>query len=81
MFELSDLKQTKVYQQALEEGRQQGRQEAKIESLLESVPQFLELGLTVEQIANVFALDVEVVQKKANQHLDNGNENLRKFTH
>jgi predicted transposase/invertase (TIGR01784 family) len=75
MFELSDLKQTKVYQQALEEGRQQGLQEGKIEGKLECVPRFLELGLTVEQIAKVFALDVEVVQKKANQHLDNGNEN------
>jgi predicted transposase YdaD len=97
MFELSDLKQTKVYQQALEEGRQQGlqqgllegrqqgllesrlegrqqgRQEAKIEGKLECVPRFLELGLTVEQIAKVFALDVEIVQKKANQHLDNEN--------
>jgi predicted transposase/invertase (TIGR01784 family) len=73
MFELSDLKQTKVYQQALEEGRQQARQEAKIEGKLESVPRLLELGLTVEQIAKVFALDVEVVQKRANQHLDNEN--------
>jgi len=73
MFELSDLKQTKVYQQALEEGRQQARQEAKIEGKLECVPRLLELGLTVEQIAKVFALDVEIVQKKANQHLDNEN--------
>ncbi|MEY3868706.1 MAG: hypothetical protein RLZZ338_2597 [Cyanobacteriota bacterium] len=77
MFELSDLKQTKVYQQALEEGRQQGRQqarqEAKTEGKLESVPGLLAIGLTVEQIAKVFALDVEVVQKRANQHLDNGN--------
>jgi predicted transposase/invertase (TIGR01784 family) len=73
MFELSDLKQTKVYQQGLEEGRQQARQEAKIEGKLECVPRLLAMGLTVEQIAKAFALDVEVVQKKANQHLDNGN--------
>jgi predicted transposase/invertase (TIGR01784 family) len=73
MFGLSELKQTKVYQQGLEEGRQEGRQEGKIELQLESIPRLLALGLTVEQIANAFALDVEVVQKMANQPSDNGN--------
>lgn len=29
MFQLSDLKQTRVYQEALQEGRQEGRQEGK----------------------------------------------------
>jgi predicted transposase/invertase (TIGR01784 family) len=69
MFGLSELKQTKVYQQALEAGRQEG----KIEGKLESVPGLLAMGLTVEQIAKALALDVEVVQKMANQPSDNGN--------
>ncbi len=57
MFSLSDLKQTKVYQEALEEGRQEGRQEGK----LESVPQLLALGLSVQQIAKALGLEVAQV--------------------
>ncbi len=53
MFALSDLKQTRVYQEGKEEGK------------LESVPGFLALGLTVEQIATALGLDVEVVQQAA----------------
>lgn len=33
MFGLSELKQTKIYQEALEEGREEGRQEAKLETV------------------------------------------------
>ena len=49
MFELSDLKQTRVYQ----------------EGKLESVPRFLVLGLTVEQIAQAFGLSVDDVRQAA----------------
>lgn len=43
MFGLSEFKQTRVYQEAKQEGR--------VEAKLESVPKLLALGLTVEQIA------------------------------
>jgi predicted transposase YdaD len=55
MFGLSDLKQTRVYQE--------GRLEAK----LESVPRLLALGLTVEQIAQALDLDVAQVQQALQQ--------------
>ncbi|MEH2456464.1 Rpn family recombination-promoting nuclease/putative transposase [Nostoc sp.] len=55
MFGLSELKQTRVYQ----EGKQEGRFEAK----LEAVPKLLALGLNVEQIAQALDLDVAQVQQ------------------
>lgn len=61
MFSLSDLKQTKVYQEALEEGRQEG----KLEGKLESVPFMLQLGATVEQIAQALGLEIEQVRQVA----------------
>lgn len=63
MFGLSDLKQTRVYQEALEEGREQGRTEGK----LESVPRLLALGLNIEQIAEALGLDIEQVRKVVEQ--------------
>ena len=55
MFSLSDLKQTRVYQEAKEEGK------------LESIPGLLAIGLTVEQIATALGLDLEQVQQVAEQ--------------
>lgn len=63
MFGLSELKQTRVYQEAEQEGKQKGRLEAK----LEAVPKLLALGLTVEQIAQALDLDVSQVQQVAQQ--------------
>ncbi|OUL21637.1 flagellar assembly protein H [Nostoc sp. RF31YmG] len=63
MFGLSELKQTRVYQEAREEGEQKGRLEAK----LEAVPKLLTLGLTVEQIAQALDLEVSQVQQVAQQ--------------
>lgn len=51
MFGLSELKQTRVYQ------------EIKEEALLETVPRLLAMGLTVEQIAEALSLSVEQVQQ------------------
>ncbi|MFE1747167.1 Rpn family recombination-promoting nuclease/putative transposase [Coleofasciculus sp. H7-2] len=58
MFGLSDLKQTRVYQEAKEEGK------------LEAVPRFLKLGLTLEQIAEGLELDIEAVRKIAQEQSD-----------
>ncbi|MEA5553726.1 Rpn family recombination-promoting nuclease/putative transposase [Anabaena cylindrica UHCC 0172] len=61
MFSLSDLKQTKVYQ----EGREEGREEGSLEAKLESIPRLLALKLTVEQIAQALNLTVEAVKQVA----------------
>ena len=67
MFSLSDLRQTKVYQEALAEGRQEGRQEGRIQAKLESIPRLLALGLSVEQVAQALELEVEQVRQVAQQ--------------
>ncbi|NJN11111.1 MAG: Rpn family recombination-promoting nuclease/putative transposase [Richelia sp. RM1_1_1] len=59
MFGLSDLKQTRVYQEAKEEGKEEGGLEAK----LAAVPKLLALGLTVEQVAEALGLNVNQVQQ------------------
>jgi predicted transposase/invertase (TIGR01784 family) len=64
MLRLDDLKQTRVYRDALEEGRQEGRQEGKLEA---AVPLLLQAGLTVEQIAEQLQLDLVAVQQVAEQ--------------
>ncbi|UBF30785.1 Rpn family recombination-promoting nuclease/putative transposase (plasmid) [Kovacikia minuta CCNUW1] len=55
MLGLSELKQTKVYQ------------EAKLEGKLEAVPVLMEAGLTVEQIATRLGLDITAVTEVAQQ--------------
>ena len=59
MFSLSDLRETKVYQEALEEGREEGELSAK----LNSIPRLSVLGLSVEQIAQALDLEIEQVQQ------------------
>jgi predicted transposase/invertase (TIGR01784 family) len=63
MLGLSELKQTRFYQEVLEEGKQEGKQEGK----LETVPELLRLGLTLEQIAGALKLPLELVQQTAQQ--------------
>lgn len=59
MFGLSELKQTRFYQEAFTEGREQG---ARLEKL-KTVPLLLRLGLTVEQVAQELGLSVEEVRQ------------------
>ena len=75
MFSLSDLKQTRVYQEAKAEGKakgkaegkaegkSEGKAEGKAEGKLEAVPVLLALGLSVEQIAEELDLDVQLVRQ------------------
>ncbi len=73
MFGLSDLKQTRVYQEAkqeglqegLQEGIQEGIQEGSLKAKLAAVSRLLALGLTVEQIAQALDLNVEQVRQAA----------------
>lgn len=61
MLGLSELKQTKVYQEAKEEGEQIGEQKAK----LEAIPELIQLGLDFVQIAGALKLPIAVVQQSA----------------
>ncbi len=66
MLNLSELKNTKVYQEALEEGRQEGRQEAleegRLRGKLEAISKMQQLGITQENIAQVLELNLDLVQ-------------------
>ncbi len=57
MLGLSDLRQTRVYQETAQEAK------------LETVPFMLTLGASVEQIAEGIGLDVELVRQAAVSHL------------
>jgi predicted transposase/invertase (TIGR01784 family) len=73
MLGLSELKQTKVYQ----EGKQEGKAEGKLEGKLEAIPFMLSLGATVEQIAEALGLDVKLVglvAAKANPNQEQSGE-------
>ena len=67
MFGLSELKQTRVYQEGKEEGEQEGKQKGRVEAKLEAVPRLLALGLTVEQIAQALDLELAQVQQAVQQ--------------
>ena len=74
-FSLHDLKQTRFYQEAKEEGRQQGIDEGRREGIdegrlqakLEFVPRLIKFGLTVEQIVQVLNLEVTQIEQAAQQ--------------
>lgn len=70
MFGLSELKQTRVYQEALEEGREEGELRGRIKGKLESVSQLLTFGLSVEQIAEALGLEVEQVRQAVQQQAE-----------
>ncbi|MFM7406280.1 MAG: Rpn family recombination-promoting nuclease/putative transposase [Cuspidothrix sp.] len=57
MFGLSELKHTRVYQEAFEEGFEQGKQEAK----LKMIPDLISFGLTPEQIGFCLNYSIEEV--------------------
>ncbi len=59
MFEFSELKQTRYYQDV--------REEAKQEALLQAVPRLLALGLNVEQVAEALGLSVEQVEQAVSE--------------
>jgi predicted transposase/invertase (TIGR01784 family) len=63
MLGLGDIRQSLVYQEALEEGALKGK--------LETVPLMLKLGATVEQIAKDLDLNVDDVRKAAQENSTN----------
>jgi len=64
MFSLSDLKQTRFYQDAKDEGLQQGLQQGK----LNAIPRMLKLGLSIDIIAQSLDLPPETVQQEAQKY-------------
>ncbi|MEC4806719.1 MAG: Rpn family recombination-promoting nuclease/putative transposase [Jaaginema sp. PMC 1079.18] len=61
MFGLNDLRHTRVWQEAKEEGLAEGKLEGKLESKFEAIPRLQALGLSVEQIAVALDLTLEQV--------------------
>ena len=62
MFGLSDIKQTRVYQEGVEEGERKAN--------LKAIRRFLALGLSVEQIAEGLDLSIEEVKQATLQQPD-----------
>ena len=62
MFGLTEWQQTRFYQEIEEETKLK----TELETKLKTIPRLLSEGLTVEQIARIFELDIEVV-KTCNQ--------------
>lgn len=65
MFGLSELKQTRFYQEAFQEGVEQGEVRGELKGKLKAVPAMLAAGLTVEQVAQALDLSVEEVRQVA----------------
>ncbi|WP_231395508.1 hypothetical protein [Dolichospermum circinale] len=59
MFGLTEWQQTRFYQEVKEEVREEIKEETK----LETIPRLLSEGLTVEPIARILELDIEVVKQ------------------
>ena len=53
------MKQTRFYQEAFSEGKEEGSLLAK----MSAIPNLINLGLTIEQIASALELDVEQVKR------------------
>lgn len=69
MLGLSELKQTKVYQEAklegLAEGKLEGLAEGQLRAKLSAIPRMIEFGLSLDQIAQLQDLPLEVVKLAA----------------
>jgi predicted transposase YdaD len=59
MWGQADLKQTRAYHEAEQEGRRTERQEL----LQITVPSLLDKGMTIEEIAQHFKLPIETIQQ------------------
>lgn len=65
MLGLSELKQTKVYQEAFVEGEQIGEQIGELKAKLTTIPDLIQLEMNLAVIAGVLKLPLEVVQQVA----------------
>ena len=67
MFGVDDLKKTRFAQELIEEAKTEGKIEGKIEGIIEgklqTIPNLLDKGFSVEEIADILQLDVEQVRQ------------------
>ncbi|RUR86251.1 hypothetical protein DSM107007_21130 [Nostoc sp. PCC 7120 = FACHB-418] len=63
MFSLSDLRNTRYFQDVFQEGKEEGERSGK----LKAVPAMLAAGLTLEQVAQALDLSVEEVRQATQQ--------------
>ena len=63
MLGLSELKETKVYQEALAEGEQKGEQKGIQIGKLEVIPNLIKEGFNSEKIAQLLNLPLDTVKK------------------
>ena len=94
MFELVDLKETRFYQDAFADGEQEGVKKGVQEGVkkgvqegvkkgehkgrLEAVPLLMEMGASVERIAQELGLAPEAVRKAAERSAGGRKQSLRK---
>lgn len=71
MFTLSELRNTRYFQDVFQEGVEQGIQQGEKIGKLKAVPAMLSAGLTVEQVAQALDLSIEDVQQAAQQQSSN----------
>jgi len=65
MLGLSELKQTRVYQEARQEGLEEGIEQGQLQTKLEMVTWLLEVGISIEEIAQRLGLDMETIRQIA----------------
>jgi predicted transposase/invertase (TIGR01784 family) len=73
MFQLTDLRETRVYQEALEEGKREGekvgekkgKREGEKKGKLSAVPALVKLGMTPEEAARELGVPVQSARKAA----------------
>jgi len=65
MLNLDLIKHTRVYQEAKEEGKLEGRLEGKLEAKSEMISKLLAENFTIQRVAELVDLDVEIVRKAA----------------
>ena len=62
MLGLSELKQTRVYQEALEEGKAEGEAKGKAEATRKFALKLLRTGMNLQQISEVTELSLAQIQ-------------------
>jgi predicted transposase/invertase (TIGR01784 family) len=68
MFSLSDLRETKVYQEALEEGREEGKEEGKAEKARQIALKMLSAGFPIPEIARFTDLSPATIEQLQRQN-------------
>ncbi|MCZ8045433.1 MAG: hypothetical protein GPI90_22710 [Microcystis aeruginosa K13-05] len=67
MFSLSDLRETKVYQEALEEGEEKGLQKGKEEKARQIALKMLSAGFSISEIARFTDLSPDAIEELQRQ--------------